>query len=72
MRIFDTMKLVEMYNERATVNRYDEGIDGLFKFKRAIAGDQAHNEGMFVPMDSVKQIGLQPWEVARQLTKQNA
>jgi hypothetical protein len=69
MRIFPTMTLVEMFNERNPILNLNEGINGLFKYKRAFAGDQPDNEGMFVPMEVVKQVGLQPWEVAKQLTQ---
>jgi hypothetical protein len=67
LRIFETMKLVEMFNERTEVPKFDQGIDGLFKYRRGFAGDQANNEGMFVPMDAVKAIGQAPWEVAKEL-----
>jgi hypothetical protein len=69
MRIFHVEQLVEMYNEQTETPNFEHGVNGLFKYKRAIAGDQANNEGMFIPMEAVKAIGLPPWEVARELTK---
>jgi hypothetical protein len=71
IRIFPVLTLRQMYNELAEVKRFDGGINGIFKYKRAIAGDQGDNEGIFVPMADVKEIGQAPWEVARELTKQN-
>ena len=71
MRIFPTIKLMEMYNERAERLAFDKGFNGLWKYEHANAGDQANNEGIFVPMDNVRQFGQQPWEVARELTRAN-
>ena len=72
IRIFPVLTLTEMYNERADTLGFDKGFDGLWKYKHAISGDQATNEGMFVPMADVRAIGLAPWEVARQLNVQAA
>lgn len=72
MRILYVLDLARMFNETLETPSFDGGVNGLFKYKRAIAGDQANNEGMFVPMDDVRKYGLQPWEVARELTKRAA
>ena len=60
-----------MYNERADELKFDRGLNGLWKYQHGIAGDQADNEGMFVPMEAVKTIGIPPWEMARELLTQH-
>jgi hypothetical protein len=67
MRIFTVDQLAEMYNEGIEIPTFDRGLAGLLKYKHEIAGDQATNEGMFVPMDVVKAVGLEPWQVAKEL-----
>ena len=52
MRIFHVLDLIHMYNEVVETPNFDGGVNGLFKYKRANAGDQANNEGMFLPLDS--------------------
>jgi hypothetical protein len=67
IRIFTTKQLMELYNEPAEVNRGDGTTFQLFKYKHGVAGDQAGNEGVFIPMDVVKQVAQAPWQVLQEL-----
>ena len=71
--IFTVLQLCQMYNERAETPTFDQGISGLYRYKHGIAGEQRDNEGMFLPFEVVKAVGVPPWEVAielQQLTQQ--
>jgi hypothetical protein len=69
VRSLPVLQLMQMYNERADSPRFDQGIDGLYRYPHGIAGDQANNEGMFLPLDVVKAVGLPPWVIAKELTQ---
>jgi hypothetical protein len=62
VRVLTVDQLYEMYNEVAEVSRMGGTVSGMFAYTPRLAGDQAKNEGMFVPMEVVKAMGMAPWE----------
>ena len=56
-----------MYNAKVKVNRGDGTFGEQWLYKHQAAGDQADNVGAFIPLDVVKQEGLPPYLVAKEL-----
>ena len=72
VRVFTRAQLIGYYNAKNRVRRGDGTFFETYRYAHGIAGDQAGNDGVFVPMEVVKTDGLAPWEAVRLLTKQTA
>lgn len=70
IRIFTVSQLIELYNAKVKANRGDGTFAEQYLYKHQAAGDQPDNVGAFIPLDVVKQEGLPPYLVAKELRTQ--
>lgn len=72
MRIFLVQELIGLYNAKESVRRQDNTYFERYLYTHGVAGDRANNEGIFLPMALVKEIGVAPWEIAQNIKQKVA
>jgi hypothetical protein len=72
VRVFLVEHLINLFNAKQQVPRGDGTFYERHLHEHGIAGDQRDNDGVFLPMEVVKQVGLPLYQVANELTKQAA
>lgn len=69
VRVFTRSQLIAYFNEKNRVRRQDGTYMETYKYPHGACGDQADNEGVFVPKNVVNAEGLAPYQYVQQLRK---
>ena len=72
VRVFTRSQLIAYYNQKNRIQRGDGTFFETYKYAHGVAGDQAGNDGVFVPMEIVKADGLAPWQIVQTIKQQAA
>jgi hypothetical protein len=65
--VFDTAKLIELYNAKNRTRRPDGSFSETYLYKHLVGGDQANNRGMLLDWKTVKENSTPFWVVSKSL-----